>query len=64
MLLEALSDTWGRRGPLTFVADWRAALAGLNERPAALFSCAALVAVVVLMWGLAGRLSARTIPFG
>jgi hypothetical protein len=34
MLLEALSDAWGRRRPLAFVAAWRAALAGLDERPA------------------------------
>lgn len=54
MLLEALSD--GRNGPLAFVADWRAALAGLDERPAALFYCAALVAIVVLMFaGPGGR---------
>ncbi len=48
MLLEALSD--GRNGPLAFVADWRAALAGLDEPPAALICCAALVAIVVLMF--------------
>lgn len=54
MLLEALSD--GRNGPLAFVADWRAALAGLDERPAALICCAALVAIVVLMFaGPGGR---------
>ena len=39
MLLEALSDAWGGNGPLAFVADWRAALAGLDERAAALFYC-------------------------
>jgi hypothetical protein len=56
MLLEALSDAWGRSGPLAFVAHWRAALAGLDERPAALIYCAALVAIVVLMFaGPRGR---------
>jgi Protein of unknown function (DUF2726) len=50
MLLEALSDAWGRNGPLAFVADWRAALAGLDERPAPLICCAALVTIVVLMF--------------
>ena len=56
MLLEALSDALGRNGPLAFVADWRAALAGLDERPAAPFYCAALVAIVVLMFaGPGGR---------
>ena len=50
MLLEALSDARGRSGPLAFVADWRAALAGLDERPAAPFYRAALVAIVVLMF--------------
>jgi hypothetical protein len=50
MLLEALSDAWGGNGPLAFVADWRAALAGFEERPAALIYCAALVAIVILMF--------------
>ena len=56
MLLEALSDAWGQSGPLAFVADWRAAFAGLDECPAALIYCAALVAIVVLMFaGPRGR---------
>jgi hypothetical protein len=56
MLPEALCDARSRSGPLAFVAVWRAALAGLDERPAALIYCAALVAIVVLMFaGPGGR---------
>jgi Protein of unknown function (DUF2726) len=55
LFLDALSDAWGQMtGTFTFVAhafgeNWRTGLAGLLDRPAALFYLVGLVAVLAVV---------------